>query len=107
MKRRNAQEVSHRDRRLQRKRDYPILEKTSLLSIHIRFGTISIRELMRRTRSLKSAGAEAWVAELIWREFYKMILFKFPHVKATPSNLSMTRSDGPVKRSTLKLGKMV
>ena len=62
-------------------RDYPILEKTSLLSIHIRFGTISIRELMRKTRSLKSAGAEAWVSELIWREFYKMILFKFPHVE--------------------------
>ena len=36
---------------------------------------------MRRTRSLKSAGAEAWVSELIWREFYKMILFKFSHVE--------------------------
>ena len=62
------------------KRDFPILEATSLLSIHIRFGTISIRELMRKAIKLKSDGAQTWVSELIWREFYKMILYKFPHV---------------------------
>ena len=49
------------------KRDFPILEATSLLSIHIRFGTISIRELMRKAIKLKSDGAQTWVSELIWR----------------------------------------
>ena len=41
-----------------------ILEATSLLSIHIRFGTISIRELMRKAIKLKSDGAQTWVSSL-------------------------------------------
>ena len=35
---------------------------------------------MRKAIKLKSDGAQTWVSELIWREFYKMILYKFPHV---------------------------
>jgi len=66
------------------KRDFPALEDgTSGLSVHLRFGTISIRELFRKVLSQKnkSKGSEVWVSELIWREFYQMILNCFPHVE--------------------------
>lgn len=59
------------------KRNYPSLEKgTSKLGVHLRFGTISIRELARKARSL----SESYLNELIWRDFYHMILWHFPQV---------------------------
>lgn len=61
-------------------RDFPALNATSGLSVHLRFGTISIRHAFRLGFSRSSNGAEKWVNELIWREFYQMILANFPHV---------------------------
>jgi len=57
-------------------RDYPALEGTTRLSVHLRFGTVSIRELVTETLKL----SEKWLDELIWREFYMMILHSFPQV---------------------------
>lgn len=58
-------------------RDFPANEKgTSKLSVHLRFGTISIRKLYLQALPV----SEKYVNELIWREFYMMILFHFPHV---------------------------
>ena len=57
-------------------RDIPSLHGTSRLSVHLRFGTISIRQLTRDAIRLN----EKWWNELIWREFYMMILYHFPHV---------------------------
>ena len=57
-------------------RDFPALEGTSRLGIHLRFGTISIRELVKLARSMN----ETFLNELIWREFYMMILWHFPYV---------------------------
>jgi deoxyribodipyrimidine photo-lyase len=57
-------------------RDYPALAATSRLGIHLRFGTISIRRLVEAASSINSV----FINELIWREFYQMILFHFPHV---------------------------
>lgn len=67
------------------RRDYPALAGPSLLSVHLRFGTISIRELVRSVVRLDAdagarAGASTWLSELIWREFYFSILYHFPHV---------------------------
>jgi deoxyribodipyrimidine photo-lyase len=56
-------------------RDIPSVNGTSKLSIHLRFGTISIRELARM--SVKSNAT--YLNELIWRDFYQMIIFHFPH----------------------------
>jgi len=56
-------------------RDIPSLLGTSRLSIHLRFGTISIRELARI--ALKTN--EKYLNEIIWRDFYQMILFHFPN----------------------------
>lgn len=57
-------------------RDIPAVYGTSRISIHLRFGTVSIREVMKRAMQLN----EKWFNELIWREFYMMILYHFPHV---------------------------
>jgi deoxyribodipyrimidine photo-lyase len=57
-------------------RDFPALKGTSRLSVHLRFGTVSIRELVQRAKKLN----DTWLNELIWREFYMMILYHFPHV---------------------------
>ena len=58
------------------KRDYPALDATSRISVHLRFGTVSIRKLVQRAKIEN----ETWLNELIWREFYMMILFHFPHI---------------------------
>ena len=59
-------------------RDFPAIEGTSRLSVHLRFGTISIRELAQHTKDL----SETYLNELIWRDFYMQILWHFPHVGA-------------------------
>ncbi len=58
-------------------RDIPSLHGTSRLSVHLRFGTISIRRLARHVIGIN---AEKYLNELIWREFYMMILHHFPQV---------------------------
>ena len=63
-----------------RQRDFPALGGTSRLSVHLRFGTISIRELVREARSRRGIGPAAWLSELIWREFYFAILAARPDV---------------------------
>ena len=57
-------------------RDFPAIQGTTMLSVHLRFGTVSIRELARTAQTL----SETWLNELIWRDFYMMILHHFPHV---------------------------
>ncbi len=57
-------------------RNFPAIEGTSRLSVHLRFGTVSIRQLASKAKELN----DQWLNELIWREFYMMILFHFPHV---------------------------
>lgn len=61
-------------------RDFPAVAGTTRMGIHLRFGTISIRQLVRDTRSLN----EVYLNELIWREFYMQILWNFPHVVEGP-----------------------
>ncbi len=61
-------------------RDVPALRGTSRLGVHLRFGTVSVRELAAVARRT----SEAWLNELIWREFFMQILFHFPHVADGP-----------------------
>jgi deoxyribodipyrimidine photo-lyase len=67
-------------------RDYPAVKGPSYLSVHLRFGTVSVRELVAfaHAESLRAggAGASAWLSELVWREFYAQILWHHPHVVA-------------------------
>jgi deoxyribodipyrimidine photo-lyase len=57
-------------------RDFPALNGTSRLGIHLRFGTISIRRKVAEAKQLNPT----FLNELIWREFYSAILQHFPHV---------------------------
>lgn len=72
-------------------RNFPADERgTSRLSPHLRHGTISPRQCLRAASFVAEKdpsfreGADAWVGELIWREFYQQILANFPHVAAQP-----------------------
>lgn len=58
------------------KRNFPALRGTSRLGIHLRFGTISIRKLAKKAAGLN----KTYLNELIWREFYMMILDWNPQV---------------------------
>ncbi|NMG73877.1 cryptochrome/photolyase family protein [Aromatoleum diolicum] len=61
-------------------RDFPAVKGVSYLSPHLRFGTVSIRELAAFAWAEGGAGAETWLSELIWRDFYQMILWHHPRV---------------------------
>ena len=63
-------------RHYKEQRDIPSVQGTSRLSVHLRFGTISIRELADEAGALN----ETFLNELIWRDFYHMILWHFPRV---------------------------
>ena len=68
-------------------RNFPAVKGPSYLSVHLRFGTVSVRELaglaMRHIQDApesKRAGAQVWLSELVWRDFYHQILHHHPHV---------------------------
>jgi deoxyribodipyrimidine photo-lyase len=64
-------------------RNFPAVKGPSYLSMHLRFGTLSIRALARAAHSrvhAGSRGASTWLSELIWRDFYHQILHHHPHV---------------------------
>jgi deoxyribodipyrimidine photo-lyase len=58
-------------------RDFPYHASTTRLGVHLRFGTVSIRQLV----SIALEKNETWLNELIWREFYQAILWHFPYVE--------------------------
>lgn len=58
-------------------RNFPAVQGTTRLSVHLRFGTVSIRKLVQQALRKN----DIWLNELIWRDFYHMILWHFPHVE--------------------------
>ncbi len=60
----------------QKDRDFPAKNGTSRLSLHLRYGTVSIRKIT----ALAMLHSETFLSELIWRNFYSQILWFFPHV---------------------------
>lgn len=67
----------------QQARDFPGRKGVSYLSVHLRFGTISIRQiaaLAAEQAAQGSEGAQTWLSELAWRDFYFMILWHYPKV---------------------------
>ncbi len=64
-------------------RDFPAVKGPSYLGVHLRFGTLSIRQLAAtawQRQKEGSPGAAVWLSELIWRDFYAQILSNFAHV---------------------------
>lgn len=66
------------------RRDFPAVKGVSYLSVHLRFGTVGIRECARLALQRAGEGAEGWLNELIWRDFYFAILHHFPHAATAP-----------------------
>jgi deoxyribodipyrimidine photo-lyase len=60
-----------------RERNFPGKETTTRMGIHLRFGTVSIRQMVKKAKQ----HSETWLNELIWRDFYMMILANFPQVE--------------------------
>ncbi len=61
-------------------RDFPAIKGPSYLSMHLRFGTVSIRALAQHGLNEPSQGGAIWLSELIWRDFYHQILHHHPRV---------------------------
>ncbi len=85
-------------------RDFPAQEGTSHLSPFLRFGVVTGRQclytaLHAHKDAETRAGAETWVSELIWQDFYRQTLYHFPHVESGPTkpqfaNLSWENDEG-------------
>lgn len=63
-------------------RDYPAIKGVSYLSAHLRFGAISIRQVARLALMDDGKGGQTFLSELIWRDFYQMVLFHRPDIAA-------------------------
>ncbi len=69
-------------------RDFPSVRGTSMISAHLHFGTLSIRELLRKAFGKvklsknvnKKSAIQIWINELLWREFYYHITFHNPRI---------------------------
>ncbi|MFM9912253.1 MAG: cryptochrome/photolyase family protein [Methylophilaceae bacterium] len=79
------EDFSHRIKHYRDARNFPAVKGVSYLSTHLRFGTISIRALAGHAWAFHNAGAETWLSELIWRDFYFMILHHHPRVASGQS----------------------
>jgi deoxyribodipyrimidine photo-lyase len=88
------------------KRDYPAQKGCSYLSAHLRFGTISIRQLAAYAHAQPSRGAATWLSELIWRDFYHAILWHHPRVvQNAASSPNSTPCAGTMHPSCLPRGR--
>ncbi len=65
-------------------RNFPAVHGTSSLSVYLRNGNLSVRDMVRAGSSSRSEGAKAWLSEIIWRDFYQMILDAYPQVEQGP-----------------------
>ena len=102
-------DFEHRIHQYQATRDFPAIKGPSYLSTHLRFGTVSIRALVRIAHHLMlsgSPGATTWLSELIWRDFYFMILANHPRlasgVSFKPDYDKITWEQGPVQEKLFK-----
>lgn len=68
----------------QRRDDAHDPEGTSRLSMHLKWGTVSIRDCYRAAREMGGPGPDKWIDELAWREFYYAVAFHFPHSLTGP-----------------------
>jgi deoxyribodipyrimidine photo-lyase len=67
-------------------RDFPAVKGPSYLGVHLRFGTVSIRQMAATALEAQKSGSEGaatWLSELIWRDFYAQILSNFPHAASS------------------------
>ena len=77
------EDFAERIDRYEEARNFPAVKGPSYLSVHLRFGTVSVRQVAAVAYAMHLQGirgASTWLSELIWRDFYHQILANFPHV---------------------------
>lgn len=91
----------------QQKRDFPASSGTSRLSPFLRFGMVSVRELVRMCQEPKwqNSGSLVFISELIWRDFYQMILDQNPNVSKEAFLEKYRKIKWPGKRAHFELWK--
>ncbi len=79
--------IEQRIRHYQKNRDYPAVNGTSVISPYLAGGVISIRQCLAAAVLANHGhlrgefkGVDTWIGELVWREFYRHVLYAFPHV---------------------------
>jgi len=80
-------------------RDFPGRDSTTRLGIHLRFGTISIGQLVK----IAAASNLTFLSELIWREFFMMILYHFPRVES--ESFQLRYNDLPWRNDPIEFGR--
>lgn len=70
-----------------RQRDFPAINGTSRIGVHLRFGTVSIRDVVKTAKKY----SDVWLGELIWREFFMQILANHPRVVDAPFRLEFAK----------------
>ncbi|AIE85534.1 cryptochrome/photolyase family protein [Fimbriimonas ginsengisoli] len=105
----NAQAAAFRSKidRYEEDGNFPSHDGTSALSVHLRFGTISVRECFRLALEAAASGRK-WLAELLWREHYQDVLGNFPRVAESPFDKrfeSLRYPGDPIHFSPWQVGK--
>lgn len=60
-------------------RDYPSIDGTSNISAALAVGTISIKQCYSIAKSQQGLQAYSWIRQLVWRDFYRSVMWHFPH----------------------------
>lgn len=76
-------------------RNFPSIPGTSLLSVYIRHGNLSVRDMLRAGFKQQDQGSKTWISEIIWRDFYQMILDSFPRITKEAFKTEYEKIDFP------------
>ena len=76
-------------------RDFPALKGVSYLGVHNRFGTVSVRRLARVALAHEGEGAQTWLSELAWRDFFFQVLWHHPRVARESFRTEFARLEWP------------
>jgi deoxyribodipyrimidine photo-lyase len=91
------------------RRDFPIDDAGSRLGVHLRFGTLSIREAVSWARARGGDGAQTWISQLVWRDFCSMLLQERPDLASGASFQTkcdaLVWSNDPAKLEAWKTGR--
>jgi deoxyribodipyrimidine photo-lyase len=88
----------------EQERDFPNLESTSQLSFGLAVGAISVRRCYQIAKDTAPSTSDSWLNELIWRDFYRYVMWHFPHVsksqgfRPVDKNLVWSRNEEQLER---------
>ena len=95
-------------------RNDPIIDGTSRISPYLALGVISPKRCILEALKANNfeftsghIGITKWIDEIVWREFYRNIMFSFPRVIQVQTSIFQNQLNGDLKSLNFRLGKMV